>query len=94
MLKRLQKSFFPVVLILIIGLLVWKNYVPGTWLSGWDTLHPEFNLSVYLRRAFSGAWQEHQGLGVAASQAHAAEIPRLFIISMLTLILPLVQELV
>ena len=86
--KHLQKFLFPVLLILITGFLVWKNYVPGTILSGWDTLHPEFNLPLYLKRAFFGVWQEHQGVGAVASQAHIAEIPRLFIVFLLSLILP------
>ncbi|MBU0572711.1 hypothetical protein KKH23_02805 [Patescibacteria group bacterium] len=87
--KHLQKFLFPVLLILITGVLVWKNYVPGTILSGWDTLHPEFNLGLYLKRAFFGVWQEHQGVGAVASQAHIAEIPRLLIVFLLSLILPL-----
>jgi hypothetical protein len=87
--KHLQKFLFPVLLILITGILVWKNYVPGTILSGWDTLHPEFNLPLYLKRAFFGVWQEHQGVGAVASQAHIAEIPRLLIVFLLSLVLPL-----
>lgn len=87
--KYLQKFLFPVLLILITGILVWKNYVPGTILSGWDTLHPEFNLPLYLKRTFFGVWQEHQGIGAVASQAHIAEIPRLLIVFLLTLVLPL-----
>ena len=87
--KYLQKFLFPVLLILITGILVWKNYVPGTILSGWDTLHPEFNLPLYLKRAFFGVWQEHQGVGAVASQAHIAEIPRLLIVFLLSAILPL-----
>lgn len=87
--KYLQKFLFPVLLILITGILAWKNYVPGTILSGWDTLHPEFNLPLYLKRAFFGVWQEHQGVGAVASQAHIAEIPRLLIVYILSLVLPL-----
>jgi len=69
--------------------LAWKNYLPGTILSGWDTLHPEFNLSLYLERAFNGVWMEHQGLGTVASQAHVSELPRLLIVLLLNLFLPL-----
>jgi hypothetical protein len=63
------------------------NYVPGTWLSGWDTLHPEFNFQLYLKRIFFGAWQEHQGVGASPAQAHSSELPRLFIYWMLSLFL-------
>lgn len=55
------------------------NYKSGSILSGWDTLHPEFNFALYFKRTFFGVWQEHQGLGTVASQSHAGELPRLFI---------------
>jgi len=80
---------FPALIILLTGLLAIRNYQPGTFLSGWDTLHPEFNLSLYLKRAFWGVWQEHQGVGAVASQAHAAELTRIPIVFILSLILPL-----
>ena len=88
-LARYSSLFFPLLIILLTGFLAWKNFVPGTFLSGWDTLHPEFNLALYLKRAFWGVWQEHQGVGAVASQAHAAELPRLLIVGLLNLILPI-----
>src|SRR4030042_4722483 len=78
----------PLLLILVTGALAWKNHVPGTILSGWDSLHPEFNLGLYLKRAFWGGVQEHQGVGAVASQAHTAELPRLFIVWLLDIVLP------
>lgn len=91
--KLSSKSFlsflFPALIILVALILFYTNYQPGTFLSGWDTLHPEFNLGLYLKRAFWGVWQEHQGVGAVASQAHAAELPRLLIIGLLNLILPI-----
>lgn len=80
---------YPTLIILLTGFLAFVNYESGTFLSGWDTLHPEFNLKLYLERTFFGAWQEHQGVGAAASQAHAAELPRLILISLLSAFLPL-----
>jgi hypothetical protein len=88
-LKFLQNNIFPILIIIICGILAWKNYVPNTILSGWDTLHPEFNFWLYFKRAFNGVWMENQGLGAVASQAHPAEIPRLLILALLDLILPL-----
>lgn len=79
-------SLLTVILVAIFIVLV--NYKPGAYLSGWDTLHPEFNLSLYTERVFFGAWQEHQGLGAPASQAHAAELTRLPLLFLLDLILP------
>ncbi len=84
----LQNNFYPILVILTCAFLAWKNYVSNTILSGWDTLHPEFNFFLYLKRAFNGVWIEHQGLGAVASQAHPSEIPRLLIIWLLDLALP------
>lgn len=85
--KRLHVDFFLVLLILIAGILCFQNYTPHTILSGWDTIHPEFNFSQYLTRITS-MWQEQQGLGAPPSQAHASEIPRMIIYSVLMLLFP------
>lgn len=82
-------GFYPVVLFLIILVICIKNYVPGTFLTGWDTLHPEFNMALYWQRILGGVWQEHQGLGAVASQSHASEIPRMLILTVINLIFSL-----
>ncbi len=78
--KNYLNFIFPLILALVTLFICSKNYTPDTFLTGWDTLHPEFNLSLYWERILGGAWQEHQGLGTVASQAHAAEIPRVLIL--------------
>jgi len=78
-------GFYPALLFLIILIICIKNYTPGTFLTGWDTLHPEFNLSLYWQRILGGVWQEHQGLGAVASQSHASEIPRMVLYSLIDL---------
>jgi len=86
--KEIYSSFFFVgLLIEIVAVLCYANYIPGTILSGWDTLHPEFNLSLYISRITS-VWQSHQGLGAPPSQAHLAEIPRMLFYIPLTLLFP------
>ena len=40
------------------------------------------------QRVVFGAWQEHQGLGAPASQAHLAELPRLPLLYILNSLLP------
>jgi hypothetical protein len=90
MLRNWLVKFSPLIVIfLIVFVLFLTNYQPGTWLSGWDTLHPEFNLNLYLRRALWGSWMEHQGLGAAPAQAHASELTRLPVLFLLSLVLPL-----
>lgn len=87
--KWVSKLLYPILIVILTVYLALKNIEPGTILSGWDTLHPEFNLSLYLKRIFFGVWQEHQGVGAVASQSHAAELPRLFIVFLLTKVFPL-----
>lgn len=91
LIKKLKhhQHFLPLLILISIAIAIcFSNYQPGTYLSGWDTLHPEFNLSLYTQRVIFGAWQEHQGLGAPAAQAHAAELPRLPLVWLLSAILP------
>ena len=78
-----------VVLFFICVYICYANYTPGTFLTGWDTLHPEFNYRIYLGRILDGVWQEHQSLGAVATQAHASEIPRVLVLMLLDLFLPM-----
>lgn len=77
---KISSIIFPIILVLITLFICYKNYTPGTYLTGWDTLHPEFDYGIYWKRIILGAWQSHQGLGSPASQAHASEIPRVLVI--------------
>lgn len=65
-----------------------KNYLPGTWLSGWDNLHPEFNFPLNIKRSLQSVWQEYQGLGLVAGMAHAADLPRQLFLWLVDLVLP------
>ena len=82
-------NLFPILLIVITLVLVVVNWKPDTWLSGWDTLHPEFNFKLNLQRTFNGVWQEHQGLGATASQSHPVEFIRTIVLMFFSLFLPL-----
>lgn len=76
--RHLIVKYFPYFLIfLVVMLLFFTNYVPGTWLSGWDNLHPEFDFQTnIIDRSIWSTWQEYQGLGVRAGNAHAADLIR------------------
>lgn len=87
-LRRIKIDIFYIFLIISVLFLISHNYTPNTILSGWDTLHPEFNMAQYFQRITS-VWQEHQGLGAPPSQAHLAELPRMIILYPLTLLLPM-----
>ena len=87
--KVLKNNIFVFILILLSIVLAIVNYKSGTILSGWDTLHPEFNFPEYFKRILFGVWQEHQGLGALSSQAHPSELPRMLLYYPLSFILPL-----
>lgn len=82
------KFSFPLLLITISLIVCISNYKFGTYLSGWDTLHPEFNFPEYFKRILS-VWQEQQGLGAVAAQAHAAELSRVILLFLASFFLPL-----
>lgn len=68
--------------------LAWKNYTSGTWLSGWDNLHPEFNFKLNIIRSLNSAWQEYQGLGLLGGMAHAADLPRQLFLWLVSVFIP------
>lgn len=76
------------ILTLFILLVATLNFTSGTYLTGWDTLHPEFDLGLNLKRAFFGVWREEQGLGTLAVHAHMSELPRIIFHSITSLVTP------
>lgn len=79
-----KKSFLsPLALLLITIFVCIQNYVPQTFLSGWDTLHPEFNFNLNLQRTLFGVFRIEQGLGAIAAHAHMVEIPRIILLQLL-----------
>jgi hypothetical protein len=88
MLGKFKNNLF-IILILIIGLvLALRNYTPGTFLSGWDDLHPEFNFSLGLQREISGVFRPEEGLGTVAAHSHMADLPHLVSIYLLHFAFP------
>ena len=73
----------------LVVLLFITNYVPGTILSGWDNLHPEFDFGLNIKRSIFAVWQEYQGVGLLGGMAHAADLPRQIFLLFLSLFLPL-----
>ena len=87
--KKLIGSFFyPLVLLLVVTVLAYQNYTPGTYLTGWDNIHPEFAFKENIVRNLFGVWQEYQGLGLAAGNAHAADLPHQLFLWLSSLVLP------
>jgi hypothetical protein len=82
-------NFWPtIILLLISSILAILNITPGTWLSGWDTLHPEFNFGLNLERLINGVFRMEQGLGAVAAHSHMADLPRVLFLYLESFILP------
>src|ERR1035437_6146999 len=89
MLNKLR-NYWPIISLLLIAfLLCARNYSPGTFLSGWDTLHPEFNFGLAFQRYIIGVFRVEQGLGAVAAHSDMADLPRLVILYIVHFILPL-----
>ncbi len=74
---------YPLLLVLITVLICALNYTPGTWLTGWDTLHPELDFGLNFGRLLQGVWRPEQGLGALAGHSHMADLPRVIILWLL-----------
>ncbi len=81
--------FFTLVIFAITSFIAFKNYTPGTYLTGWDNLHSEFNFQLNIKRSLNAVWQEYQGVGVLGGMAHAADLPRQVILAGLSVIIPI-----
>ncbi len=81
------KNIILISLLTIISLVIcFQNYNSGTYLSGWDTLHSEFDFGIAFSRALSPAFQEHQGIGAVSSQSHVGDLPRITFLYLLSFI--------
>ena len=88
MLKHFKIWFFPLLILGLALYIAFRNYIPGTWLLGWDNLAPEFDFKINILRSLSAVWQEYQGLGLLGGMAHAADLPRQIFQWVLSLIVP------
>jgi len=89
---NLQHSDIPYILILLMvfsGVVATNFPLNNTWLTGWDNLHPEFNLPLNLKRAFEGVWQINEGLGLVGGHGYAATLPHTLAIWFLSFIFPI-----
>lgn len=85
----LKRFFFPLCLALIVVAVCIATYKPGTFLSGWDTLHPEFDFGLNFERMIQGVWRDNQGLGAVAGHSHMADLPRVLFLWIAHFLFPL-----
>lgn len=86
---NLFRKYWPIFFLFLISVVLCiANYTPNTFLSGWDTLHPEFNFNLNFQRTFFGVFRTEQGLGAVAAHSHMADLPRIFLLYLEHFILP------
>jgi len=85
----IKKNIYVLVIFIIAILVSLLNYKKNTFLSGWDTLHPEFDFSLNFKRLFLGVWRDEQGLGAPSGHAHMADLPRLIVLWFLHFFIPI-----
>lgn len=86
MLKILKKYYPELFLFGVVALLFAKNYVPGTYLIGWDSLQTEFYPWLAVKRAFLSVWEEYQSFGLPTGMAHAADLIRALFVFLLSFV--------
>lgn len=83
------KSYWPVLALgFIVLTLAIANYSPGTFLTGGDNLHPEFNIWLNIKRSLFAVWQEYQGVGLLGGMGHASDLLRQVLLAVLGAIFP------
>ena len=65
------------------------NFPFGTWYTGWDNLHPEFNFCMNFWRALNAVWQTNQGTGTYGGHGYAATLFHTLFLWVLSIIIPL-----
>src|SRR4051794_7333462 len=85
----LKKHKYPLLIALIVFLISLLNFAPGKFISGWDTLHPEFDFALNFKRILLGVWCPEQGLGALAGHSHMADLPRVIFLWVIHYVFPL-----
>ena len=86
--SKFLRIFFPLVLASIAVFLCIRNYTPGTYLMGWDSVHPEFNFQLNAGRMLSHVWGGEMGVGAISAHSDMSDLPKIFIEWISSLILP------
>ncbi len=87
--KNLLENKYLVLLLITIFIIIATNYSPGSFLSGWDNLHPEFNPFMNIKRSLFAVWQEYQGVGLLGGMGHAADLPHQIFLLILSIFIPI-----
>ncbi len=88
MVKKSDLKYLLILFVISIILFL-TNYVPGTYLIGWDVLLPELNFAANWQRSLTAIWQEYRGLGLYDGMAHSANLIHTLYLNLLSFVLPL-----
>lgn len=87
--NNMLKKYFPLfILAFVFSLVFLTNFSNQGFLTGWDNLETELNIGLNIKRAIFGVWQQYQGLGLLAGNAHAADLPRQILTLILSIVIP------
>lgn len=84
--KLLRRTWPALTLCLLTLIIAFLNYEPGTILLGWDNLSSDLAPALNLKRALFAVWEEYQSLGLLGGMGHAADLPRVTLIYLFSLI--------
>lgn len=73
---------------LVVAVIIIKNIKVGHYFLGWDSLHPEFDFALNLKRALIGSWQENYGLGTLGGHGFSALLPHVLITWFMSFVIP------
>ncbi len=83
----MPSKIYPYLLTLIVFIISFQNYTPGTTLMGFDSWHPEFNFSAAFEKTLS-VWQEYMGLGTHGPMSFASDLSRNIFLLLFSFFLP------
>ncbi|KKR54832.1 hypothetical protein A2434_01540 [Candidatus Woesebacteria bacterium RIFOXYC1_FULL_41_14] len=86
--SKFLSLFFPIVLVLGVLFISFKNYTPETYLIGWDSMHPEFNFSLNAKRMLSHVWGGEMGLGAISAHSDMSDLPRVLTLWLVSVLIP------
>lgn len=86
--KKYKVNWYLAVLLSICVLFAILSYKSGTYLTGWDNIHLEFNYRAYLYTSFYGTWQDFQGLGTPTGISFTADLGRTLALLPFVLLFP------
>lgn len=87
--ENIVKIIYPSLLVLVVLIIFYTNYVPNTFLIGWDSLQTELNPWVAVKRAFFSVWQEYQSFGLTSGMAHASDLLRSILVWLMSFVVPI-----